>query len=168
MNLRLGVALVIVSVMQPVLSSAGEIQASYLLIRHVGSQDRPIPSLQITADKEIAALFLQRRTLQDFTAEKVFTRMHLLDEETFSRVESFFARESTKPTQPERALEPLREAGTFEISARTKTGEVTGFYFVTHHKDSLAFLRRLSRFLSAPKSSTELQGDVNFLIQEID
>lgn len=133
-----------------------------MLIQHGGVADRPL-ALLITADKVVADSFRIKSVEDIANPENVFTKVHLLAEKEFREVATFVARESTKLTEPEWALEPSAEFGTFGVSSRTKTDAVAGFFFVLSPRDSRAFFERLFRFLVGKGISTELQREVNGL-----
>ena len=158
-SLRFCAFLLTVFGMHPVSSwASGETRPSFVQIKHVGEEDKPIPTLVITADATVAGSF----------REAFNTRVHLLSEAAYAKVDNFFAQESTKRYRTESAPGELKDFGNFEVSERTQAGTVKAFCFIMPRRESLEIFGKFSRYLSEQKIDASLQGDISVLIKRVE
>jgi hypothetical protein len=138
--------------------ASGEVHGAIVRIRHVGEEDKPIPTLVITEDATVAVSF----------REAVDTRVHLLDGKAFAKVVSFLAQESTKRIRSESVPGTLDDFGSFEVSVQTKSGTVNDFCFISKRRESLEIFKRFLHYLSEQNLDTSLLSDINVLIKRVE
>jgi hypothetical protein len=131
--------------------------ATYLRIKHVGSQDKPIFTMIVSGNTAVADLF--RQDLE--------VKIYVLKEESFTRVISFFSNEATNWPQKECATRGLMEFGSFEVSERTTTGAVKSFCLIGNLRESQMLFARFSHYLSEQKIDDELPAGIHVLLKRI-
>ena len=137
--------------------AASDAPMSYVQIKYVGAVDKPIVTVIVTMDPTVATSF----------RDDLWCRVHVLSPESFARVSSFFASKIKEGNWSASSPGVVYDFGSFELSDRTRVGDVKSYCVVVPRKDSLGFLRSIAGYLSAKKIDGGLLKDINVLILRV-
>ena len=130
----------------------------YLRIMHTGEEDKPIGTVIVTTDHDIAASL--RRDVRN--------RVYVLSDSSFLRLRQFLESEGKKE-QGSMSCAPAKVAGfgTFEVSDRMSDGAVGSFCYVVPRRAAIETFKRMAALLSARPTDEGLLNEINGLILRI-
>jgi hypothetical protein len=156
-NLPLIIILAVCFIMHTAsLLADNEMQKSFIQIKHIGEEDKPIPTVIITADASIAASF----------SKELNVRVHELKEEAFSKVDAFLFKKLEKGGYAKTSADRLMDFGSFEISKITCKG-IKIYSFTVSHTQSPDLLGHFYNNIKEQKIDEGLTESVRTLLTRI-